>query len=99
MGSEFAGYPATRIGWTINMLFPLASGNWDNGTNSGVFCRNWNNNRTNDNNNNGFRACDYTASLTFCLGNTGNIGIAPSCDMAKSAGHSVLVSYENVRYA
>jgi len=81
------------------MLFPMASGNWNNGTKAGVFHRNWNNNRSNDNNNVGFRASDYDACLTFCHGNPGDIGIVPSCDMAKSAGHSVLVSLENVHYA
>lgn len=81
------------------MLFPFASGYWNNGSKAGVFYRNWNNNRSNDNNNVGFRASDYAACLTFCHGNTGDIGIAPSCDMAKSAGHGVLVSSENVHHA
>jgi hypothetical protein len=35
------------------------AGNWNNAANAGVFYRNWNNNRSNDNNNNGFRAGDY----------------------------------------
>jgi hypothetical protein len=42
-------------------MFPLCAGNWNNTSNAGVFCRNWNNNRTNANNNNGFRAGDYFA--------------------------------------
>ena len=81
------------------MLFPIASGNWTDGTNAGVFYRNWNNYRSNDNNNVGFRAGDYGAVLTFPSGNTGDIGVAPSCAMAKSAGHGVLVSSENVHHA
>lgn len=81
------------------MLFPLASGDWNNGSKAGVFYRNWNNNRSNDNNNVGFRASDYAACPTFCHGNTGDIGIAPSCVLAKSAGHGVLVSLENVHHA
>lgn len=37
------------------------SGNWNNAANAGVFYRNWNNNRSNDNNNAGFRAADYVS--------------------------------------
>ena len=40
-------------------MFPLGSANWNNGSNAGVFYRNWNNYRSNDNDNYGFRACDY----------------------------------------
>lgn len=99
MGSEPAVNPAARIGQAIYMLFPIASGNWNNGSKAGVFHRNWNNNRSNDNNNVGFRAADFVACLTFWLGNTGDIGLDLSCNMAKSARRSVLVSSENVRYA
>ena len=69
------------------MLFPLASGNWNNAANAGVFYRNWNNNRSNDNNNIGFRAADYfaQADLTLRTANTGDIGVALSCILAKSA--------------
>lgn len=81
------------------MLFPIAAGNWNNGANAGVFYRNWNNHRSNDNNNVGFRASDYVACLTFCHGNTGDIGIIPSCVLAKSARHGVPVSPETVRHA
>ena len=42
----------------LNMLFPILGGNWSNSTNAGVWARNWNNNRTNTNNNVGFRS-DY----------------------------------------
>ena len=52
-----------------------------------VFYRNWNNNRSNDNNNIGFRCSDYFAKLLTTLNEyTGNIGIYASCIMAKSAG-------------
>ena len=81
------------------MLFPMASGNWNDAANAGVFYRYWYYYRSNDNNNVGFRACDYAACLTFRHGNTGDIGIVPSCDMAKSARHGVLVSSENARHA
>jgi hypothetical protein len=37
----------------------LCGGNWGNASDAGVFYRNWNNNRTNNNTNNGFRAADY----------------------------------------
>jgi hypothetical protein len=44
------------------MLCPIVGGNWNNTTNAGVWYRNFNNNRTNSNNNVGFR-CDYLFSL------------------------------------
>ena len=75
------------------MFFPIASGNWNDAANAGVFYRNWNNNRSNDNNNIGFRAADYLADsdLKFRIGNTGDIGMVPSCALAKSAGTGFLV--------
>lgn len=42
-------------------MFPICGGNWNNTANAGVFARNWNNNRSNDNNNNGFRAADFVS--------------------------------------
>lgn len=39
-------------------MFPLASYNWNDNTNAGVWYRNFNNYRNNDNNNVGFRAAD-----------------------------------------
>lgn len=75
------------------MCFPIASGNWNDAAKAGVFYRNWNNNRSNDNNNIGFRAADYLADsdLKFRTGNTGDIGMEPSCTLAKSAGIGFLV--------
>lgn len=75
------------------MCFPIASGNWNDAAKAGVFYRNWNNNRSNDNNNIGFRAADYNADsdLKFRTGNTGDIGMVPSCTLAKSAGIGFLV--------
>ena len=75
------------------MFFPIASGNWNDAAKAGVFYRNWNNNRSNDNNNIGFRAADYLADsdLKFRIGNTGDIGMVPSCTLAKSAGIGFLV--------
>ena len=83
------------------MLFPIASGNWNNAAKAGVFYRNWNNNRSNDNNNVGFRASDYFAfsDLIFRRGKTGNIGMAPSCILAKSARHDLPVPPGTVRHA
>lgn len=40
-------------------LFPIFGGNWNNGSNAGVFARNFNNNRSNSNYNVGFRVSDY----------------------------------------
>jgi len=83
------------------MLIPIASGNWNDAAKAGVFYRNWNNNRSNDNNNIGFRASDYLANpnLKFRTGKTGNIGVVLSCDVAKSAWNGFLVPTGNVSYA
>lgn len=40
----------------------ISGGNWNEGANAGVWARNWNNHRTNTNNNVGFRASDYDPS-------------------------------------
>jgi len=56
-------------------LVPLFAGNWNNGSNAGVFNRNFNNNRTNDNNNAGFRAADYGSCLRAFDRQTGTIGM------------------------
>lgn len=40
----------------------IVGGNWNNSATAGVFASNWNNNRSNTNNNNGFRASDYDSS-------------------------------------
>lgn len=52
-------------------MFPIVGGNWSNAANAGVFYRNLNNNRTNDNTNYGARAVDYSLNLTYQTGNTG----------------------------
>jgi len=83
------------------MLFPYASGNWNNAADAGVFYRNWNNNRSNDNNNASFRCADYRAAadLTLHTANTGDVGVAPSCALAKSARHDVSVPKGAIRHA
>ena len=83
------------------MLFPLASGNWNNAADAGVLYRNWNNNRSNDNNNVGFRAADYDAfaDLTLHTANTGDIGVTLSCTLAKSACPGFLVPKGKVNHA
>lgn len=45
------------------VLVPLSAGNWNNGSNAGVFYRNLNNNRGNSNNN--YAAC--VAAYLSCL--------------------------------
>ena len=78
----------------------LTAGNWNNAAKAGVFYRNWNNNRSNDNNNIGFRCADYFAkTLTSLNGYTGNIGINASCILAKSAWNGFLVLLRNVSRA
>ncbi|NCU26597.1 hypothetical protein EOM86_07740 [Candidatus Nomurabacteria bacterium] len=41
------------------MLCLISGGNWNNTSNAGVWALNLNNNRTNSNNNVGFRCADY----------------------------------------
>jgi hypothetical protein len=52
-------------GRRTNMLL-LVGGNWNNNTNAGVRSLNWNNNRTNANNNIGFRS-DYDSTSKCSL--------------------------------
>jgi hypothetical protein len=49
-----------QMGNTLTCV--LSSGNWNNSSNAGVWNVNWNNNRTNSNNNVSFR-CDYNSVL------------------------------------
>lgn len=43
---------------------PRSGGNWDNGSNAGVWALNLNNSRTNSNSNNGLR-CDFNLPQTL----------------------------------
>ena len=45
----------------VGHMLPIVGGNWNNGSNAGMFNRNWNNYRSNSNNNVGFRSAfsDY----------------------------------------
>lgn len=49
-------------------MFPIAGGNWTNAANAGVFYRNFNSLRSNDNNNAAPRASDYFFNLTSVTG-------------------------------
>ena len=78
----------------------MASGNWNNSANAGVFFRNWNNDRSNDNNNVGFRSADYDANCPdIAKANTGDIGMGVSCNLAKSACLDFLVPKGDVNHA
>jgi len=80
-------------------MFVQCAGNWNNSSDAGVFYRNWNNNRSNDNNNNGFRSSDCVSIPEIPKGNTGDIGSILSCHLAKSARDSFLVPKGSVSYA
>lgn len=58
-------------------MFLIVGGNWTNGSNAGVFNRNWNNYRSNTNTNVGFR-CAFSDSGFYpeilLNGNTGTKG-------------------------
>ena len=53
----------------------MESGNWSNAAKTGVFYRNLNNYRSNDNNNAGFRVADYISNPDISEENTGDIGM------------------------
>ena len=63
---------------------PMACGNWNESADAGLGYRNFNNNRSNDNNNCSFRASDYSSNLTNVIKN-GDIGITFPAELAKSA--------------
>ncbi|UFH59846.1 reverse transcriptase/maturase family protein [Sulfurovum mangrovi] len=69
-------------------------GNWNNGGNAGLSARNFNNNRTNSNNNTGFRGGDYLSSPDTTEVETGNIGISTPAS-AKYADNET-TSYSHV---
>lgn len=49
-------------------MFPHVGGNWNNNANAGLFYRNFNNNRSNANNNYGCRGSDYRTTLKPNMG-------------------------------
>ncbi len=71
----------------------MSAGNWNETANAGVFYRNLNNNRSNDNNNNGFRAADYASNPDIPIGNTGDIGITSPALAKYAEGMTELYSY------
>lgn len=56
-------------------VIKMESGNWSNAAKTGVFYRNLNNYRSNDNNNAGFRVADYISNPDISEENTGDIGM------------------------
>lgn len=68
-------------------MCPIASGNWNNGANAGVWALNLNNVRGNSNNNVGFRA-DSATPRTLPLGDGGAKGDAFRCDGAVAGAAS-----------
>ena len=70
-----------------------SAGNWNESANAGSFYRNLNNNRSNDNNNNGFRACDYFSLPDTTKVDTGDIGISTPASAKYSDGETTLHSH------
>ena len=67
-------------------MFSVACGNWNNSGNAGLFNRNFNNNRSNDNNNASFRASDYISKPKISDEKIGEIGVTfPVTKITKSA--------------
>lgn len=67
----------------------LCCGNWSNASNAGVFNRNFNNNRSNDNNNCSFRSVDYDSKPDIIR--TGDIGVTFPASLAKSAKEATAI--------
>lgn len=70
-----------------------SSGNWNESANAGLFYRNLNNNRSNDNNNNGFRGCDYISIPDTTEVDTGDIGISTPALAKYSDGETISHSH------
>ena len=56
-------------------MYSVSCGNWNNADDAGLGCRNFNNNRSNSNNNTSFRASDYISSPETDKSDTGEIGM------------------------
>lgn len=73
-------------------MFSVACGNWNNSANAGVFNRNFNNNRSNSNNNYGFRASDYIFKPKISQEKIGEIGVTFPVDKSTKSAKSVTAS-------
>ena len=74
----------------------LSCGNWNNGSNAGVFYRNLNNNRSNDNNNVGFRSSDYFSLPDTTMVDTGDIGITSPASAKYADNETTLYSQSHI---
>lgn len=70
------------------MCCPISGGNWNNASNAGVWALNLNNNRTNSNNNTGFRSDSVSPHIRQRNGGTKG-GAFRQLHAAKSVCHSV----------
>jgi hypothetical protein len=73
---------ATKKGKSIKMLAVQSGGNWNNGSNAGVWTTNLNNYRSNSNNNVGFRSdcrSPSDSNASNVRGNSGTTGMPLSC--------------------
>jgi hypothetical protein len=76
-------------GKRLNMC-PIASGNWNNGSNAGVWTMNWNNSRTNSNDNVGFRSdSDSPHTAKAYSGAKGDVFLYMRISYTKSAAYSI----------
>jgi hypothetical protein len=76
----------------VTKMFSVACGNWNNSTNAGVFNRNFNNNRSNSNNNYGFRASDYIFKPQISGEKSGEIGVTFPVGKTTKSAKSVTAS-------
>ena len=82
-------------------MFLIGSGNWNNGSNAGVFARIWYSFRSARGSGVGFRCAfsDSVSILTFLLEILETKGVSYPAILAKSARHIFLVPYGKVGYA
>lgn len=67
-------------------MCPICGGNWNNGANAGVWALNWNNSRTNSNDNVGFRSDSASPRTAQADGGTkGDVFLRWGRPRAKSA--------------
>ena len=76
----------------VTKMFSVACGNWNNSANAGVFNRNFNNNRSNSNNNYGFRASDYIFKPQISGEKSGEIGVTFPVGKTTKSAKSVTAS-------
>jgi hypothetical protein len=81
----------------VIVMLSVCCGNWNNAASAGLFYRNFNNNRSNDNNNASFRASDYISNPETEKTETGEIGM--TLPVIKNITKSAKSMTDNLSYS